>query len=61
MPVPTDMKPLAHDGEMVLYATEDRAEGILYDTIRDIASERQPLQVFFKWGNFVPIEEPAGD
>ena len=59
MPAPRDMQPVAHDGELVLYATEDRTEGILYDTVRDIQSPRQPLQVFFKWGNFEPIEEPA--
>ena len=55
-----DMQPIARDGELVLYATEDRTEGILYDTVCDIQSPRQPLQVFFKWCNFEAIEAQDG-
>lgn len=58
MPIPSELIPFARDGELVLYVTENREEGVLYDSVRDIASEQLPLQVFFKWGNFEPIEKP---
>jgi len=51
------MKPVARDGELVLYATDDGKFGILYNENTDTSSERQPLQVFFKWGNFEPMDE----
>ena len=54
-----DLKPVAKDGELVLYANADQSEGVLRDTLRDTESPRQPLQVFFKWGNFEPIESSA--
>lgn len=52
-------KPVARDGELVLYADKSRKRGKLHDTNRDIWSDEQELQVFFKWGNFEPIEEPT--
>jgi len=53
------MKPVATDGELILYADADRKRGKLHDTLRDIWSDEDDLQVFFKWGNFEPIEEPT--
>ena len=52
MPRLSDMDLVGRDGELELYATADRETGILYDAIRDRQSQPQPLQVFFKWGNF---------
>ena len=57
MTPPSNMKPVARDGELVLYATDDGKFGILYNENTDTSSERQPLQVFFKWGNFEPMDE----
>jgi len=51
------MQPVARDGELVLYATDDREFGILYNENTDTKSKQQPLQVFFKWGNFEPMDE----
>jgi len=51
------MKPVAQDGELVLYADEQRERGQLHDTRRDTWSDRMPLQTFFKWGNFEPVED----
>jgi len=53
------MKPIATDGELILYADAGHKRGKLHDTLRDIWSEEQDLQVFFKWGNFEAIEEAA--
>ena len=53
------MKAIAVDGELILYADADRKRGKLHDTLRDIWSDEDDLQVFFKWGNFEPIEEPT--
>lgn len=47
---------VGRDGELELYADEKREVGILYDVLDDTQSKRQPLQVFFKWGNFEPVE-----
>ena len=55
MPTFSDMTPVARDGELILYATQDRETGLLYDSVRETASEKMPLQVFFKWGNFVEL------
>ena len=52
-----NMKPVAKDGELILYADADRKRGKLHDTLRDTWSDEQDLQVFFKWGNFGPIDE----
>jgi len=49
------MEPIARDGELILYADQSREMGKLYDSGRDLYSEEQPLQVFFKWGNFVEL------
>ena len=54
-----NMKPIATDGELILYADAGHKRGKLHDTLRDIWSEEQDLQVFFKWGNFEAIEEAA--
>ena len=51
------MQPIASDGELVLYADSKHKVGKLHNTLNDTWSEEQPLQVFFKWGNFEPIEE----
>lgn len=51
------MDAIAKDGELVLYTDKERKRGKLYDSVRDIWSEEQDLQVFFKWGNFEPIKE----
>lgn len=47
-----DMQLVGRDGELWLYASEDGETGVLYDSARDTESKPQPLQVFFKWGNF---------
>jgi len=52
-----DMQPIAKSGELILYATEDKRMGALYDSIRDTIGDRQPLQSFFKWGNFVDLTD----
>lgn len=52
-----NMELVGRDGELELYASKDRKTGILYDSARETESEPQPLQVFFKWGNFKPAEE----
>lgn len=57
MAKPDDMKLVGRDGEMELYASEDGETGVLYDSLRDTESEPQPLQVFFKWGNFELVGE----
>lgn len=57
MTPPSNMKPVARDGELVLYATEDNEFGILYNENDGTQSKQQPLQVFFKWGNFEPMDE----
>lgn len=49
------MKPVGGDGELVLYADEALEEGRLYNKITRKWSEPQPLQIFFKWGNFGEI------
>jgi len=51
------MTPVARDGELVLYADEQRANGLTYNEITKKASRVQRLQVFFKWGNFKPLED----
>jgi len=48
---------MAKSGELILYASSDRQVGVLRDPIRDTTSDRQPLQVFFKWGNFVELTD----
>jgi len=51
------MRLVGEDGELLLYATQDRKEGVLHNTSTGTVSEKQPLQVFFKWGNFESVEE----
>lgn len=53
------MTPVARDGELVLYADEQRANGLTYNEITKKASRVQRLQVFFKWGNFKPLEDAS--
>jgi len=57
--IPTiyNMKPVAKDGEKILFADAKRENGILYNETSNTRSEKMPLQVFFKWGNFVAFEE----
>ena len=50
------MEAVAKDGELILYADKTRTRGKLHDTARNRWSDEQDLQVFFKWGNFEPIE-----
>ena len=50
---PADMILAGIDGELELYASVDKKTGVLYNTVSDETSASQPLQVFFKWGNFV--------
>lgn len=57
MDIPDNMRPVAYDGEMLLYADEDDEYGVLVNTHRQSVSPVKPLQVFFKWGNFYGIEE----
>ena len=57
MPIPGDMRPIARDGEIILYSTDNRQEGIAYDSLRGEIGDRQPLQVLFKWGNFVELTD----
>jgi len=54
------MDAIAREGELILYADKARKHGKIHDTIRDIWSEEQDLQMFFKWGLFEPIETSAG-
>jgi len=54
-----DMELVAKDGELWLYASADRKKGLLYDSMTEIESELRPLQIFFKWGNFVSVEQPT--
>lgn len=49
------MQLIGRDGELWLYASEDREIGVLYNTLRDTESDPKPLQVFFKWGVFEPV------
>lgn len=51
-----DMQLVGRDGDMLLYASKNGKMGVLYDSVRKIESKPQPLQVFFKWGNFEPVE-----
>ena len=51
-----NMEPVATDGELILYADKERKMGKLYNEAMDTWTDEQPLQVFFKWGNFEPIE-----
>ena len=53
------MDAIATDGELILYADKERKRGKVHDSIRDIWSEEQDLQIFFKWGNFEPIEDES--
>ena len=55
--IPTNMNPVARDGELILYADIKKEYGILYDELRDIQGDKRPLQEFFKWGNFEPIKK----
>ena len=51
------MEPIAKSGELILYADANRRTGVLYDSIRGTVSDRESLQVFFKWGNFVALTD----
>lgn len=51
------MRPVARDGELILYADADRELGFLLDTYTGRPSPVQDLQVFFKWGNFEAYSE----
>ena len=58
MTVPKDWKAVGKDGELVLYASPDGEQGILVDSSTGkTRGKPQPLQVFFKWGNFEAIDE----
>lgn len=50
-----EMQLVGRDGELWLYASEDKKTGVLYDSMQDTESEPAPLQTFFKWGNFEPV------
>ena len=56
-----EMQPVSRDGELILYASKDRQYGVLFNSVNDTRSGVLPLQVFFKWGNFEPIEEPPAN
>jgi len=56
--VPEGWEAIGRDGELHLYASPDRAQGVLFNQqTRAVTGPPQPLQIFFKWGNFTEMEE----
>lgn len=53
MSKPNDMILVGIDGELELYAMSDKKIGVIHNTVSGKTSTSKPLQVFFKWGNFV--------
>lgn len=58
---------VGRDGELELYVEEISGDDIewdtsavLYNTMTDEVSDPRPLQVWFKWGNFVGVEGEKG-
>ena len=51
------MKPVGRDGELILYADSRKAVGLLYNEATKAQTPKRPLQVFFKWGRFIALEE----
>lgn len=54
--IPPGWDRVAHDGELILYASPNREEGVVYDESTGKVSDPKNIQVFFKWGNFVEAE-----
>ena len=55
--VPAGWRPIGQDGELVLYASPDRAQGVIFNQqTQRTTGDPQPLQVFFKWGNFEELD-----
>jgi len=57
---PVDWKEVGRDGELILKVANPKdpdSMAVLYNEFTREYSEPQPLQVFFKWGNFVEIQE----
>jgi hypothetical protein len=59
---------LGHDGELYLVTTQEEMSRdetdpstCLYNVLTGETSEPQPLQVFFKWGNFSPTDKTADE
>lgn len=42
---------------MILYSDAEHQVGVLMNERTGRKSDKQPLQVFFKWGNFEPLGE----
>ena len=58
MQLPNDWQPVGRDGELLLYASPDKTQGMLVDLATGKPrGDPQSLQVFFKWGNFEAIDE----
>lgn len=55
--IPSEWSEVGRDGELILYVSPDREQGVLVDKrTGEPTGEPQPLQVFFKWGNFMEIQ-----
>jgi hypothetical protein len=54
---PDGWEVVGRDGELVLYASPDHTKGLLFNEITKEMGDEEPLQVFFKWGNFTEIED----
>ena len=53
MSTPSNMTLAGIDGELELYASPDKKTGVIRDVVSGKTSTPKPLQVLFKWGNFV--------
>jgi len=64
--IPHNRTAVARDGNLILTVERGAdprakdAKAMIYDEIADELGPEQPLQVFFKWGNFVAIEDKGG-
>lgn len=58
--VPEGWETIGRDGELLLYASPDKDQGVLIDEATGKPrGEPQPLQVFFKWGVFEAMENES--
>jgi hypothetical protein len=54
--VPANWRLVGKDGELALYQSPGSESGMLVDELTgQVLGEPQPLQVFFKWGNFAEV------